>query len=91
MVWSRLGGMARTFIIELTRPVEEMLAYARGKAAQKGALFEGDATSGRYLGKKVEGSYRVEGDRIAFTITRKPALVPWSFVELKLRRILGGG
>ena len=61
-----------------TRPQQ-----ARQVAKENDAAFKGDANSGSFSGKGVEGSYEIEGNTLV-TVTNKPALASWSKVESKM-------
>jgi hypothetical protein len=78
--------MARTFRVKLTKSIEETIEKAKKKAAEKGAEFIGDQKAGSYRGKNAEGTYEIDDDQVILTVTKKPPLVPWTFVETKIKK-----
>lgn len=78
--------MDRSFTTPLARDPEAMLAAAREQARAAGAQFAGDAAAGRFAARGVEGTYAVADGQVRVTVTRMPALLPWSLVESELRK-----
>lgn len=78
--------MAKSFEIAITSAPEEILAKVKKVAAEHGADFTGDATSGRFSGSGVEGEYRIEDGKAIVTVTSKPFIAPWSMVESTIRQ-----
>lgn len=79
------GGGGRTFSIKATKKPSTLVSEAKKVAQENNASFRGDATSGSFSGKGVEGSYKIEGGTVKVTITDKPALASWSTVESKVK------
>jgi hypothetical protein len=77
--------MAKTFKLEIKTSADEMLKKAKDEAAKSGASLDGDASSGRFSGSGVAGTYRVVGDSVEITIEKKPLVVPMALVESKVR------
>jgi galactose mutarotase-like enzyme len=62
-----------------------LVSEAKKVAKENNATFRGDATSGSFSGRGVEGRYKIEGGTVKVTITDKPALASWSTVESKVK------
>ena len=77
--------MSKSFRMPLKEEPAVLVERARKLAEDSGADFSGDASSGRFAAKGVEGEYAVEGDTITVTVTRKPIVAPWSLVETKVK------
>lgn len=77
--------MPRTFEIQTTKDPDTLVREAKEVAKENDATLTGDARSGNFSGKGVEGSYEVEGRTVKVTITKKPRLVPWSIVESTIK------
>lgn len=78
--------MSRTLVVPLSRDPEELVRQVGEQARATGAVFTGDARSGRFAALGVEGSYAVSGAEVSVTVTRKPAFAPWGLVEAELRK-----
>lgn len=78
--------MPRTLVVPLSRDPEELVRQAREMARAAGAVFEGDARSGRFAAQGVEGAYAVSEAEVRLTVTRKPSFAPWGLVETELRK-----
>lgn len=78
--------MTKTFSAPLRRAPEELVASAREHARAAGAVFEGDAASGRFAARGVEGTYAVAEGQVQVTVTRMPLMAPWGLVENELRK-----
>lgn len=70
------------------------LATIRQKAAQKFVTFIGDLQKGTFSGglslpllgdMTVRGSYKIVGDKIIVTVSKKPSSYTWSQVDAMLR------
>ena len=81
--------MSKSFSMPLKDDPAALVERARKLAEDTGAEFGGDATSGHFAAKGVEGEYVVEGDSITVTVTRKPMVAPWSLVESKVKEFFG--
>jgi hypothetical protein len=79
------GGGGRTFSIQATKNPSTLVSEAKKVAKENNATFRGDATSGSFSGKGVEGRYKIEGGTVKVTITDKPSLASWSTVESKVK------
>jgi hypothetical protein len=79
------GGEGRTFSIKATKNPSTLVSEAKKVAKENNATFRGDATSGSFSGKGVEGRYKIEGGTVKVTITDKPSLASWSTVESKVK------
>jgi hypothetical protein len=72
----------------------QKLAMIRRRAAQKFVTFVGDLQKGTFSGGlslpllgdlTVRGSYKIEGDKITVTVTKKPSSYLWNQVDAMLR------
>jgi hypothetical protein len=79
------GEGGRTFSIQATKNPSTLVSEAKKVAKENNATFRGDATSGSFSGKGVEGRYKIEGGTVKVTITDKPSLASWSTVESKVK------
>jgi hypothetical protein len=79
------GGGGRTFSIKTTKNPSTLVSEAKKVAKENNATFRGDATSGSFSGKGVEGRYKIAGGTVTVTITDKPSLASWSTVEAKAK------
>jgi hypothetical protein len=79
------GEGGRTFSIKATKNPSTLVSEAKKVAKENNATFRGDATSGSFSGKGVEGRYKIESGTVKVTITDKPSLASWSTVESKVR------
>ena len=79
------GGGGRTFSIKATKNPSTLVSQAKKVAKENDATFRGDADSGSFSGKGVEGRYKIEGGSVKVTITDKPSLASWSTVESKVK------
>ena len=78
-------GEGKTFSINTNKDPQTLVQEARQVAEENKATFKGDANSGSFSGRGVEGSYEVEGNTVTITITDKPKLASWSKVESKVK------
>jgi hypothetical protein len=79
------GGEGRTFSIKTTKNPSTLVSEAKKVAKENNATIRGDATSGSFSGKGVEGRYKIAGGTVTVTITDKPSLASWSTVEAKAK------
>jgi hypothetical protein len=72
----------------------QKLATIKQKAAQKFVSFVGNLEKGTFSGglslpflgdMTVRGSYKIEGDRITVTVSKKPSSYTWDQVDSMLR------
>lgn len=79
--------MSKTITIKLTdQSPETLVDKARHQANQNGLKFTGDAQTGHFHGRGLEGRYHFLGDHLRITIQRKPLIMPWSLVENTIAR-----
>ena len=78
-------GGGRTFSIKTTKNPSTLVSAAKKVAKENNATLRGDAASGSFSGKGVEGRYKIEGGTVKVTITDKPSLASWSTVESKVK------
>jgi hypothetical protein len=78
-------GEGKTFSVNTNKDPQTLVQEARTVAEENNATFTGDANSGSFSGRGVEGSYEVNGNTVTITITDKPRLAPWSKVESKVK------
>ena len=71
---------------------EEKLKQAKVIAAQQGVTFIGDGTkgkfSGRIMGGRLMGTYKVDKGILTVTIDEKPLLTSWNMIESQLKEFL---
>jgi hypothetical protein len=77
------------FTVPLTVPPDLLVARARRAVLEAGGTFEGDSRRGSFsvpvpLGK-IDGSYGIEGGRVAIKIDRRPFLLDCWLIERFLR------
>jgi hypothetical protein len=85
--------MARKFEFALRGDPYEKLARIKTAAARNIVFFQGDLKSGTFSGgvslfgfdMTIKGSYRVEGEKIVITVSKKPSTMSWDQVESKLK------
>ena len=82
------------FEYTLRGDLAQKLAMIRQRAAQKFVTFVGDLEKGTFSGglslpllgdMTVRGSYKIVGDKITVTVTKKPSSYTWSQVDSMLR------
>ena len=83
-----------TFPFAFHEHVEEVVATAhlfasKPEAAAKGWEFTGDKTKGHIISPSMEVKYAIDNDQIEITIIKKPILLPWMLIEMKLREYMG--
>src|SRR3712207_3159801 len=78
-------GGGRTFSIKTTKNPSTLVSAAKKVAKENNATLRGDAASGSFAGKGVQGRYKIEGETVKVTITDKPSLASWSTVESKVK------
>jgi hypothetical protein len=64
-----------------------LLARARKAARENSMTFVGDESSGRFSHGMLEGEYSVVGQKVIVTIVDKHFVIPWVFVEAKLKEL----
>lgn len=71
---------------------EAKLKQAKVIAAEQGVTFIGDGTkgkfSGRIMGGRLIGTYKVDGVILTVTIDEKPMLTSWNMIENQLKEFL---
>jgi hypothetical protein len=75
----------KTFSVNTNKDPQTLVQEARTVAEENNATLKGDANSGSFSGRGVEGSYEVNGNTVTITITDKPRLASWSKVESKVK------
>ena len=78
--------MAFSFEIKKPDNLQEVLFQVEGDIKKEGGTLRGDVNSGTISLKGVEGSYKVEGDLIKITITKKPFVVTENYVKTELMK-----
>ena len=81
--------MGQTFQIPVRGDLDVKLRYAREQAAKQGVTMSGDTRSGQFSGR-ISGTYEISGGVATVTITAKPGLAPWWYIERQLREFLQG-
>jgi len=82
--------MSKQFTFPIAGDPAALFARARAAARQSDVALVGDETAGTFEGRGVEGAYRVDGDAVVVTVTKKPFIAPWGMVERTLRDFFGG-
>lgn len=77
--------MSRVFEVTLPKTASEFLSDAKKSARSNGVHLIGDEFSGRFTGKGIEGAYRIEGNKLAISIVKKPLIMPWPLIESAVR------
>lgn len=77
--------MSKTIHIALKQAPEQLIQQAKAAADKNGVNMQGDADSGCFSGMGVEGEYSVEGQTLTVTISKKPLIMPWAFIEKSVR------
>ncbi len=80
--------MPKTFRFKVSGDLAAKLEIARRKASAQGVSLEGDTRSERFSGL-ITGTYSISGGMATVTITNKPFIVSWGYVESQLRAFLG--
>jgi hypothetical protein len=81
--------VTKTFHLDTTVGPSSLLARAKKAAHENRATLVGDERSGRFSHEMVGGEYRMVGRTVIVTITDKHWLLPWPFVEARLRELVG--
>lgn len=81
--------MTKIFNVDTPVDPSSLLARAKKAANANGATLVGDERSGHFSHKMVGGKYRMAGRTVIVTITDKHWLLPWPFVEARLRELVG--
>ena len=78
--------MPHTFTVPLKgRSPSDLVGKAKEAAEDSGADFSGDEHTGTFSGSGVLGNYEIRPDDVLITLTSKPLIAPWSFVEARIR------
>jgi hypothetical protein len=78
--------MSHAFTVPLKgRSSSELVAKAKEAAVESGAVFTGDEHTGTFSGNDVVATYEIRPEDVLITLTKKPLIVPWSFVEARIR------
>lgn len=94
-IWK--GGMVMKFEYGLRGDPAQKLELIKMKAAQKFVHFVGDLEKGTFSGglklpllgdMTVKGSYKIEGDKIIVTVSKKPSSYTWDRVNSMLREFI---
>ena len=73
--------MAFSFEIPKPHDIQKTAVLTRERIINGGGTFSGDAQSGRFSGRGIEGFYQVGSGAINITVTRKPAFYPVAAVK----------
>lgn len=81
------------FSLSFNQPIEQLIEKAKNAITSRGGSFTGNNQAGDYsistpVGS-IQGTYTVGGNKINFTIIKKPLLVSCSKIEDELRKYLG--
>jgi hypothetical protein len=83
--------MSKTITVQISTPPAELMKEARSLAySNSGVELFGDASSGSFSVKGLEGEYKMKvvpgGTLLTITISRKPFFLPWRLIENFVRR-----
>ena len=86
--------MALSFSVKVKVALPSIIKKIESRIREDGGRFEGNTESGSFGGKSflglVKGEYRcISNKEIRITITHKPVFVPYSLIELEVRKYLG--
>jgi hypothetical protein len=73
--------MSKRIEVKLNKPADQLITQAKAGAEKNGVEFSGDASTGNFSGKGIEGSYQIEGETLIIEITKKPMIMPWAVIE----------
>lgn len=73
--------MSKRIEIRLKEEAGQLIQRAKKAAAKHGATLEGDDARGEFNATGIHGTYEIEGDLLAITITKKPLILPWALIE----------
>jgi hypothetical protein len=78
--------MSKRIEVKLNQPADQLIVRAQAGAEKNGVEFKGDAATGNFSGKGIEGSYLIEGDTLTIDITKKPMVMPWALIETSVKK-----
>jgi hypothetical protein len=78
--------MSKRIEVKLNQPAEQLIARAQAGAEKNGVAFAGDASTGNFSGKGIEGSYLIEGEMLKIDISKKPMVMPWALIETSVKK-----
>jgi len=86
------GGLAltQTFEYTLSGNPAWKLEQVKAAAGAKGIIFCGDLNGGRFSGRGLIGTYSINGSRITVSITTKPLIASWAYIDSQLRSFIEG-
>jgi hypothetical protein len=76
---------SKAYAIALSQDPAAVVQRARSEASSSGVAFDGDESEGQFAGKGIHGSYKIVGEQLTITITKKPLLYPWGMIERSIR------
>ena len=79
--------LARTFTNK-TRNAAKLYDKAQQMAKVIGIQMTGDKTGGEFKGPDVAGTYRIEGDTVKVTYTKKPKDMSWAELEKRTTELI---
>ena len=82
--------MTQTFKYTLSGDPAWKLEQVKAAAGAKGIIFSGDLNGGRFSGRGLNGTYRIDGSRITVSITTKPLIATWAYIDSQLRSFIEG-
>jgi hypothetical protein len=78
--------MSKRIEVKLNMPADQLVTRAQAGAEKNGVDFKGDASSGSFSGKGIEGSYQIDGEQLTIDITKKPMVMPWALIETTVKK-----
>lgn len=81
------------FSIPFSNDAESLIQRAKQQIEKAGGTFTGDSSQGNFEASTpigaIVGSYQIEGQEIALSITKKPFLLSCSKIEKELTAVMG--
>ncbi|MGD0886594.1 MAG: hypothetical protein ABSA46_17275 [Thermodesulfovibrionales bacterium] len=86
--------MAHSFTVKVSDEIPSIIKKVESRVIKDGGSFEGNTERGSFGGKSflglIKGEYAcISNQEIRITITHKPFIVPYSLIELEVRKYLG--
>ena len=85
--------MCDPFDVTFSGPAEKLVENAKTQIAVQGGTLTGDTTAGGInislpIVGVIEGNYKINGQVITITITKKPQFVPCDMIRSKIEDVL---
>lgn len=80
--------MSKQFSVTLKGDPQAAVAKFKATAEKHSINFTGDYPAGQFKVMGVEGHYEISESVLTLTIKKKPALIPWTLIESKVKDFL---